>query len=257
MACKNEDSIILSSENSGFLNESDCSFIIKENTVYVMGLEDVGRFERSSFALDTTELDNIENSITPYPYPHWTIKEIHEQSNTIRSELGFGKRIINDEKVVFQGLKQYKKKILKCKNIILIGCGSSHYASLVGKHFMEKLEISKKITAIDAGDFEESIIDKKVKTLAIYISQSGETKDVHKCLETCKKYKNIINFGIVNVRNSLISRDTDCGIHTVLEEKLVASTKSFTSQVLNMVLFSLWFSQYKNKNLIFNQKRNY
>ena len=86
----------------------------------------------------------------------------------------------------------------------------------------------------------------------IFLSQSGETKDLHRCIEMCKE-KDIITIGVVNVVDSLISREVDCGCYLNAGREVgVASTKAFTSQIIILSMIAIWFSQTHNIN---NHKR--
>jgi glucosamine--fructose-6-phosphate aminotransferase (isomerizing) len=86
------------------------------------------------------------------------------------------------------------------------------------------------------------------KTALILISQSGETKDLHRCIEIAKQ-NNLVTIGVINVVDSLIAREVDCGIYCNAGVEVgVASTKSFTSQVVCLSLISIWFAQIHNIN---------
>jgi glucosamine--fructose-6-phosphate aminotransferase (isomerizing) len=108
----------------------------------------------------------------------------------------------------------------------------------------------------DGADFNENDIPLYGITTFILISQSGETKDLHRCIEIAKN-RNIITIGIINVVDSLIAREVDCGIYcNAGKEVAVASTKSFTSQVICLSMAAMWFSslyeinKYKRERII-------
>jgi glucosamine--fructose-6-phosphate aminotransferase (isomerizing) len=105
---------------------------------------------------------------------------------------------------------------------------------------------------IDGAEFELNDIPKKGKTALVLLSQSGETKDLHRCLEMCKDL-DLLKIGVVNVVDSLISREVDCGCYLNAGREVgVASTKSFTSQVIILSMMAIWFAQTHDINL---QKR--
>ena len=110
---------------------------------------------------------------------------------------------------------------------------------------MKQFNCFNTISVIDAAEF--IINDLPWQNVGVLvISQSGETKDLHLAMESVKT-KNIIIIGIVNSVGSLISRESDCGIYlNAGREVAVASTKAFTSQVVVLMLITLWFSQNKN-----------
>ena len=135
------------------------------------------------------------------------------------------------------------------KNLILLGCGTSYFAGMCGKKYFKDLCIFNTIQVIDGAEFELNDIPKKGKTALVLLSQSGETKDLHRCLEMCK-VTDVITIGVVNVVDSLIAREVDCGCYlNAGREVAVASTKSFTSQTIILSMIAIWFAQNKDINL--------
>jgi glucosamine--fructose-6-phosphate aminotransferase (isomerizing) len=202
-------------------------------------------FQLSVDTVIDCEMIDIHYSITdvsPYPYEHWTLKEINEQSNIERT-LNFGARIVENT-IRLGGLDGMQSRLADCKNIVIVGCGTSYHAGLVAEHYFKKL--CKKITTrcVNAADFDEdTILYNHQQTAVVFLSQSGETRDLIKCLDICKM-QNTITMGIVNVVDSYIARETDCGVYcNAGREVAVASTKSFTAQVMSSVLVALWFQQ--------------
>ena len=135
----------------------------------------------------------------------------------------------------------------KIQNIVFLGCGSSYYASCIGYYYLKELTDLQKLNVFcfDGGDFEVSQIPHGV-CLFVFISQSGETMDLIKHLNYIQP--NHYTMGIINVIDSTIAKEVDCGIYmNVVKEVAVASTKSFTSSLLLLKLFSLWLFQEKSK----------
>jgi glucosamine--fructose-6-phosphate aminotransferase (isomerizing) len=94
---------------------------------------------------------------------------------------------------------------------------------------------------------EETIHADDRKTIVVLVSQSGETRDLHRCLVLVKNNPRIMTMGVVNTIDSLIARETDCGVYLNAGREVgVASTKSFTSQVIVLIIISLWFHQHKH-----------
>lgn len=189
------------------------------------------------------------NSLTPEPYPHWTIKEIYEQLDSINRAISFGGRIVDNDSVQLGGLYSKKSELINIENIILLGCGTSYNAGLLGVHFLKELCDFNTVQIFDGAEFNLNDVPKKGKTALILLSQSGETKDLHRCIEIAKK-NNLFTIGVVNVVDSLIAREVDCGCYlNAGKEVAVASTKSFTSQIILLSMISVWFAQnhYVNK----------
>jgi len=129
----------------------------------------------------------------------------------------------------------------------MIACGSSLYAAKFAIHFFKKLECFNTIQTFDAADFNQEDIPQK-ESGALFISQSGETRDIYLALNECKN-KGIFCLGITNTVGSLIANEVDCGIfQNVGREVAVAASKSFTSQIVTLLLAAIWIS-YKKKQI--------
>jgi len=197
-----------------------------------------------SYEIKETVFENIEH--TPAPFPHWMIKEIYEQPHYINCALNNGGRIETNTTVKLGGLDQYKQQLLELNHIILLGCGTSYHAGLWAIEIFKDLDIFDTVSIYDGAEFEKRDIPKKGKTGFILLTQSGETKDLHRCLQYSAEYE-IITIGVVNVKDSLIARETTCGVYlNAGREVSVASTKSFTNQCIILSLIAIWFSQNRN-----------
>ena len=194
------------------------------------------------------------DAVSPAPFPHWTIKEIHEQSVSCVNAIGNGGRIPSNEEVKLGGLDTKCDDILKSENIILLGCGTSYHAGLLVTALYKSLGIFNTVQIFDGAEFTENDMPINGQTCYIFISQSGETKDLHRCLEMIKTTDgNKIIIGVINTVESLIAREVDCGVYLNCgREMAVASTKAFTSQVIALSLIAAWFSQ----NTIYSRKVN-
>jgi glucosamine--fructose-6-phosphate aminotransferase (isomerizing) len=192
---------------------------------------------------------------TPTPYQHWTLKEINEQIISCNNATNMGGRFLDDCEVMLGGLSQHKREILECDNLIILGCGTSYHAGLLAIKIYRNMCDFKILQLYDAAEFTANDIPRYGKTCAIFISQSGETKDLHRCLEICNKH-HIMTIGVVNVVDSLIAREVKCGVYLNCgREFAVASTKAFSSQVVVLTLIGIWFAQ--NINLSKELRKSY
>ena len=183
----------------------------------------------------------------PYPYQHWTIKEIMEQPMSSLRAINMGNRIKNEHMVNLAGLDNHKKQLLSIDNLLIVASGTSLHAGLIGSIYMKILKSLDNINIVEASEFCEYDIPNYGNTGLLVLSQSGETRDVYRAMEIAKP-RNIFIISIVNVVNSLIAREADCGIYINCgRENGVASTKSFTSQVIAMALLSIYLSQSKHE----------
>ena len=165
-------------------------------------------------------------------FKHFMLKEIFEQPsvllNTIRGRIGKGKVNLS-----------INVDLNKIKKIILIACGTSWHSALIGKYLIEEIsQIPVEVDYASEYRYRNPLINKT--DLVVAISQSGETADTLAALRLAKE-KGAKTISIVNVVGSSLSREVDSGIYLhVGPEVGVASTKAFTSQVLALILFSLY-----------------
>lgn len=247
-----EEFIIVSSESIGF-NQYIKKYIIIDNhdLIKITNNNNKITFE-NSIERYKVKINTNENYILSNEYPYWMIKEIYEQTNTVFSCLNNGGRILDEHSVKLGGLDNVKNKLLECNNLIILGCGTSYHAGLWGSYHFKDMKLFNSIQVIDGAEFDETDIPMFGKSVMILLSQSGETKDLHRCIEIAKTGDHL-TMGIVNVTDSLIARETDCGIYlNAGREFAVASTKSFTSQCIAVSLVSIWFAQ--NKNLYYKAR---
>ena len=248
-----ENGIIVASEISAFCNRSINVITLEDGDVIEINMNKniINSNKESNLSLcnffknkNKIELNNLTTLTSPYPFNHWMIKEINEQPIAILRTLNYGARIIN--KVKLGGLNDKKDLIINKGELIILGCGTSLNAGSWISSLIKKQNIFNKVSVIDASEFELYEINNNNNILVLVLSQSGETKDVHRCMVKIKNL-NIPIIGIVNSVGSLISRETDCGIYlNAGREVAVASTKSFTCQQVALVLFLMWFMENKN-----------
>ncbi len=196
---------------------------------------------------------------SPAPFAHWTIKEIYDQVDVARSAIANGGRLcVGTNTVKLGGLDMMRDELLSCDNIILLGCGTSFNACQLMSHLFKSIKCFNTVQVHDGAEFSEDDIPfhGRSKTCFVFVSQSGETKDLHRCLETVKnscesrgiKYHTM---GVINVVDSMIAREVECGVYLNCgREVAVASTKAFTSQIIVLTLIALWFSQVRPRPLL-------
>ena len=252
---KNEDCVIITSEQSGFcnlianyitLNNDDICVIKRANNNINDNNNDL--IIKTFHNYTQKNVNIVERDLTPYPYNHWTLKEINQQPSCVLNAINNGGRIKNQCEVKLGGLEQHISILKNIDNIIILGCGTSFYAGLYGMYYLKKMCNFNSVQVFDGAEFNENDICKMGKTALILISQSGETKDLHRCIDIAKS-GNLVTIGVINVVDSLIAREVDCGVYCNSGVEVgVASTKSFTSQVVCLSLISIWFAQIHNIN---------
>lgn len=236
--------IMLCSETSGFLNMFNNYISLKSDDILIINKSGF----KSKNYYTSQELSNINFDITPYPYEHWTIKEISEQPISIMNSLNNGARI-KDNKIKLGGLLKIEKIANNYNHLLIFGCGTSYHVAMMSRYYFESNKF-KTIQFIDASEFSEIDLPHiNDKCIAIFCSQSGETYDLINCLEICKK-RDYLTIGIINVVDSFIARTVNCGVYMNSgKEVAVASTKSFTNSLIILSMVGMWFSNHLNINI--------
>lgn len=189
-------------------------------------------------------------NLSPLPYEHWILKEINDQpyvlSDLISTRLKFeSNNISNPVTLQFDELDQIRDKIINIEHYIFLACGTSYHAAQIAAKFFKEMHTNSTFEVIDGADFEEKDIPYNRNILIILLSQSGETKDLYRSLIIAKNNK-IQTMGIINVENSLIAREVDTVLYLKAgREHAVASTKSFTNQIVMLLMVSLWIAYNK------------
>lgn len=247
-----DNSAIVVSEISGFCNKIQNYFVLKNLDICKIKKTDKGIEIQTNNNYEINNLINTSYQLSPAPYPHWTIKEIYEQTESCLRAISMGGRLLDNNQVKLGGLEEHLEELMKIDNLILLGCGTSYFAGQHGLYFLKELCHFNTIQLFDGADFDEKDIPKYGKSALLLISQSGETKDLYRCVEIGKQ-NNLFLIGLVNVVDSLIAREVNCGCYLNAGREVgVASTKAYTSQVILLAMISIWFSQKKNIN---EQKR--
>jgi glucosamine--fructose-6-phosphate aminotransferase (isomerizing) len=233
---------------------SDATPIV-EYTKNVIYLEDneIAFLKRDELSIK--RLDNVEQ--TPYihelemklemlekgGYEHFMLKEIYEQPRSIRDCLR-GRIYPNEGRVQLGGLQEYAEKFKNIDRIIIIACGTSWHAGLVGEYLIEEYaRIPVEVEYASEFRYRNPIITEK--DIVIAISQSGETADTMAAIEMAKE-KGATIFGVCNVVGASIPRITDAGAYTHAGPEIgVASTKAFTAQVTVLTLIAFFMAQQK------------
>ena len=170
-------------------------------------------------------------------YEHFMLKEINEQPRSIQ-DCFRGRLNAKEGWVSLGGIKDYEQKMIQANRLILVACGTSWHAALVGEYLIEDLaRINVEVEYASEFRYRNPILTEN--DVVIAISQSGETADTMAALELAKS-KGATILGICNVVGSSISRITHAGSYTHAGPEIgVASTKAFTAQVTVLILMAL------------------
>jgi glucosamine--fructose-6-phosphate aminotransferase (isomerizing) len=236
----NEGDFFLASDATPIIEYTKRVVYLNDEEIAVVDLQEglrifnIGNQEKTPFIQKLEmELEALEKG----GYEHFMLKEIHEQPRSIQDCLR-GRVNSNEGWVALRGLLDYETKMIKAKRLIIVACGTSWHAALVGEYLIEDLaRINVEVEYASEFRYRNPIIDEK--DIVIAISQSGETADTLAALELAKS-KGATILGVCNVVGSSISRVTDAGCYTHAGPEIgVASTKAFTAQVTVLTLMAL------------------
>ena len=213
--------------------EEDTIAVLEENQVRLMdgdGRELPIKVQHIDWDVDAAERGGFE---------HFMLKEIFEQPDVIRQCLAG--RIDEKEGIRFENI--FSQHVwTEIDRVNIISCGTAYHAGLMGKHLFEKL-LRLPTDVYYSSEFRYGDPVLSPKSLAIFVSQSGETADTLAALRLCKS-RRIRTLGIVNVIGSSIARECDRTIFTQAGPEIsVASTKAYTAQVLVLTLLALYIAQ--------------
>lgn len=191
-----------------------------------------------------------EETVNKGGYEHFMLKEIFEQPFAIKKTvLSFAdKNSIKLENVNIPD-EFFKDKL---ERIIITACGSAYHTGLIGKHVIEKLcKIPVNVEIASEFRYSEPLINEN--TLTVFISQSGETADTLAALRLCKKY-NAKTLSIVNVKSSIIAKESDNVIFTYAGKEIaVATTKAFSAQLVSLYALAIFIAE--KRETISNHKK--
>ena len=172
-------------------------------------------------------------------YPHFMLKEIYEQAQAMKDCMR-GRLLEQEKRVVLSAVTHHRERLLNAKRVIIVSCGTSWHAGLIGKQMIETFaKVPVEVEYASEFRYRNPVID--ARDVVIAISQSGETADTLAAISLAKERGAFI-FGIVNAVGSSIARTTDTGTYIHVGPEIgVASTKAFTGQltVLTMLALSL------------------
>lgn len=235
-----------------YIVASDTSAIVAHTTqAFLLDDETVARLTRDSFR--TTTVDNVE--LTPEiqeleysleqielgDFEHFMLKEIYEQPETLRMCLQ-GRVDAEGGKIVLGGVVDFEAELVKTKRILLLGQGTAFHAAMIGEYLFEGLAgIPTEVEYASEFRYRNPIVEDG--TIAIAVSQSGETADTLAAIQEAKR-RGAMTLGAVNVVGSAISRETDAGVYLRVGPEIgVASTKAFIGQVAVLTMLATYIGR--------------
>ena len=240
-----ENENIVASDASAIVAHTRRIMYLEDGEIAVVTKDEVKSATHTAMVVEkriqelTLELQDIERG----QYRHFMLKEIHEQPETIRNAMR-GRLIGEEGEVRLGGLVHVRDELIAAKRIILVGCGTSWHAALVGEYLLEQIAgVQTEVEYASEFRYRNPIVGKGDVVFAI--SQSGETADTLAALKEAKA-QGATALGIVNVVGSSIARESNGGVYTHAGPEIgVASTKAFTSQLTVLSLITLLIAHAK------------
>lgn len=234
---------------------SDASALVghTKRAIYLNDGE-VARLTKNSIEIKTlnaepvsAKVEEIETNLAAIQkggYDHFLLKEIMEQPESLKETLR-GRVNVKEGIVHLGGPGLSETELRKIKHLVIVGCGTAYHAGLLAGYYIEQFTPEITVETVIASEYRYRNAYIPKDSVALIVSQSGETADTLACLREIKK-QGIKTIGIVNAIGSTIAREVDGGTYVhVGPEISVASTKAFTTQVIAMVMFGLTIAQAK------------
>jgi len=233
-------SYIIASDVNAVIGHTRQTIVLQDDDILHISKED-GFHIYNMDQMVSRNLDVVDISISQImkgKYKHFMEKEIFEQVHSVSQTMN-GR--VNNNEIKMGGIFEHLNDILFSTRLVFIASGTSYHACLAVRPFFERIT-RLAISVENSCDFVDRGVNVFPSDTCIFVSQSGETADVLSALRLAKKRRSLC-IGITNTVGSTIDRETLCGIHVNAGTEIgVASTKSYTSQIIVMILLALVLS---------------
>lgn len=241
-----DEEVFVASDASALVGYTDQVIYLHDGEMGVCTREGVQLYDIDANAVDANveKLEMDLQSIQKKGFDHFLLKEIYEQPDSLRSTLS-GRVNADEIRAKLGGLNMTDDELRKIEHIMVVGCGTAYYAGLQASYIVEQFLDDVTFSSQIASELRYRSFALPKNTVALIVSQSGETADTLACLTELKR-RGVKCLGVVNAVGSTIAREVDGGVYLhVGAEISVASTKAFTSQVAAITIFGLMLAQAK------------
>lgn len=239
-----EEGKFLASDASPIIDYTDQVVYLKDDEMAVLHRDkpiEILNYDKEPVEVDIQTLKLSVSQLEKGGYPHFMLKEIFEQPRTLRDCIR-GRVVNHNTQMKISGIMDNAERFRKAGRIIIVGCGTSWHAALIGKSLIQAMgRIPVEVEYASEFRYSNPVI--KTSDIVMAISQSGETADTLAAIELAKK-KGAMAYGVCNVVGSSIARATDAGTYIHVGPEIgVASTKAFTGQVTVLAMIALAIGQ--------------
>lgn len=236
-----EDSNYIASDIPAILSYTKNFYLLEDNEIVEIYANKLNFYNKNLEKIDK-KIETISwdvSAIEKNGYDDYMLKEINEQVTSIRETIGFK---LNKDKIELDDITFSKEFLSSINKIFIVACGTAMHAGLAAKSLFENLcQIPVEVDMASEFRYRNPLVNEK--TLAIFISQSGETADTIQALKLAKE-KGATTLALSNVIGSSITREADQYIYTHAGPEIaVASTKAYTAQVVLLDIIALYFAQ--------------
>lgn len=245
-----DDELVIASDASALVGHTTQAIYLNDGELAICRRDGVELKDLDAQPL-TPKVEQIEAdmaAIQKQGYDHFLLKEIMEQPTTLRSTLN-GRVLPEQHRARLGGLNMTDDELRQVEHVVIIGCGTAYYAGLLASYYLEKLVDGLTIDVEVASELRYRSFHLPKNSVALVVSQSGETADTLACLREIKR-RGVRTLGVINAVGSTIAREVDGGVYVHAGPEIsVASTKAFTSQVTAMTIFGVQLAQAKGVSL--------
>lgn len=241
-----KDETIIASDASALIGHTTKAVYLNDGEVAVCGAGTIELTDLKSqpLSLKVEKIEADMSAIQKQGYDHFLLKEIMEQPTTLQSTLN-GRVLPKDNYAKLGGLNLTDKELRAIEHVVVIGCGTAYYAGMLASYYLEQLVDGLTVDVEIASELRYRSFHLPKNSVALVVSQSGETADTLACLREIKR-RGVKTLGVINAVGSTIAREVDGGVYVHAGPEIsVASTKAFTSQVAAMTIFGVQLAQAK------------
>ena len=221
-----------------YLNDNEVALLRPDHDIEIRNLDN------KEISHEVKEVDVNLEALEKGGFDHFMLKEIYDQPCCM-ADCMRGRLLLKEKRIVLSTLNLHRDELINAKRFIIVACGTSWHAGLIGKQLIEQwAKVPVEVEYASEFRYRNPVI--QPNDVVIAISQSGETADTLAAFQLAKE-NNALCFGIVNVVGSSIARASDTGIYIHVGPEIgVASTKAFTGQVTVLTLFALALAHERN-----------